>query len=234
VALHSLDDIIIKSHKKPFKNPRKPKTASSNSNSTIFELDLSRVIELDSSLSQSETRIPILIECLLKSSDRMIETSGIFRKSSAVCTITGMDLISLKSYASEKYIKGRFGIHRNKEWLAKEGVSWANHVGESGNYLYLFETRTSLLLVPHVSYSKLIQKNESRKDLKSRIINVYENNDASKCLKSRVLSVLEEEKFNTPNIHAAMLKNFLQNLPEPLLIPGYKKIFNIITGKSQR
>ena len=76
-------------------------------------------------------------------------------------------------------------------------------------------------------------KNKSRKDLKSRIINVYENNDASKCLKSRVLSVLEEEKFNTPNIHAAMLKNFLQNLPEPLLIPGYKKIFNIITGKSQ-
>ena len=51
-------------------------------------------------------------------------------------------------------------------------------------------------------------------------------------MKSRVLSVLEEEKFNTPNIHAAMLKNFLQNLPEPLLIPGYKKIFNIITGKS--
>ena len=125
MALHSLDDIIIKSHKKPFKNPRKPKTASSNSNSTIFELDLSRVIELDSSLSQSETRIPILIECLLKSSDRMIETSGIFRKSSAVCTITGMDLISLKSYASEKYIKGRFGIHRNKEWLANEGVFWA-------------------------------------------------------------------------------------------------------------
>jgi len=154
VALHSLDDIIIKSHKKPFKNPRKPKTASSNSNSTIFELDLSRVIELDSSLSSSETKIPILIECLLKSSDRMVQTSGIFRKSSAVCTIT---------------------------------------------------------------------------DLKSRIINVYENHDSSKCLKSRVSSVLEEEKFNTPNIHAAMLKNFLQNLPEPLLIPGYKKIFNIIT-----
>ena len=94
VALHSLDDIIIKSHKKPFKNPRKPKTASSNSNSTIFELDLSRVVELDSSLSQTETRIPILVECLLKSSDRMIRTSGIFRKSSAVCTITGMNSIS--------------------------------------------------------------------------------------------------------------------------------------------
>ena len=76
-------------------------------------------------------------------------------------------------------------------------------------------------------------KIESKKDLKSRIINVYENNDSSKCLKSRVLSVLEEEKFNTPNIHAAMLKNFLQNLPEPLLIPGYKKIFNIITGKTK-
>ena len=72
---------------------------------------------------------------------------------------------------------------------------------------------------------------ESKKDLKSRIINVYENDDSSKCLKSRVLSILEEEKFNTPNIHAAMLKNFLQNLPEPLLIPGYKKIFKIITGK---
>ena len=94
VALHSLDDIIIKSHKKPFKNPRKPKTASSNSSSTIFELDLSRVVDLDSSLSQTETRIPILVECLLKSSDRMIRTSGIFRKSSAVCTITGMDSIS--------------------------------------------------------------------------------------------------------------------------------------------
>ena len=77
-------------------------------------------------------------------------------------------------------------------------------------------------------------KIEFKKDLKSRIINVYENNDASKCLKSRVLSVLEEEKFNTPNIHAAMLKNFLQNLPEPLLIPGYKKIFNIITGKTKQ
>ena len=94
VALHSLDDIIIKSHKKPFKNPRKPKTASSNSSSTIFELDLSRVVELDSTLSQTETRIPILIECLLKSSDRMIRTSGIFRKSSAVCTITGIGSIS--------------------------------------------------------------------------------------------------------------------------------------------
>ena len=177
-----MDDIIIKSHKKPFKNPRKPKSSSSNTSSTIFELDLSRVVELDSSLSETETKIPILVECLLKSSDQMIKTSGIFRKSSAVCTITGMGSI-----------------------------------------------------LTHAKYGCLnSQKNDflsPKKDLKSRIINVYENDDSSKCLKSRVLSILEEEKFNTPNIHAAMLKNFLQNLPEPLLIPGYKKIFKIITGR---
>ena len=116
MALHSLDDIIIKSHKKPFKNPRKPKTASSNSNSTIFELDLSRVIELDSSLSQSETRIPILIECLLKSSDRMIETSGIFRKSSAVCTITGTDSILNQNFWYWTFVNFRC-------W-------WQRHVGD--------------------------------------------------------------------------------------------------------
>ena len=85
--------------------------------------------------------------------------------------------------------------------------------------------------LPDTQNQVMLLMSSHLKDLKSRIINLYETNNSEKCLKSRMTSVLEEDKFNTPIIHAAMLKNFLQNLPEPLLIPGYKKIFNIITGK---
>ena len=86
--------------------------------------------------------------------------------------------------------------------------------------------------LPDTQNKVMLLMSSHLKDLKSRIINLYETNNSEKCLKSRMTSVLEEDKFNTPIIHAAMLKNFLQNLPEPLLIPGYKKIFNIITGKT--
>lgn len=66
-------------------------------------------------------------------------------------------------------------------------------------------------------------------DLKSEIIKIYETGHLE--LRSAMREVLARAEFDNPHIHGALLKNLLQGLPEPLMLPGYKEIYRIITGE---
>ena len=50
-------------------------------------------------------------------------------------------------------------------------------------------------------------------------------------LRAAIVEKLQTQPFNSPIVHSALIKNILQGLPEPLILPGYKKIFQIITGE---
>ena len=55
--------------------------------STIFEMDLAHIIELDGG-----PKVPILVDEILRHSEQMVNCDGIFRKSCAVHTTTGFGL----------------------------------------------------------------------------------------------------------------------------------------------
>ena len=67
------------------------------------------------------------------------------------------------------------------------------------------------------------------KDLKSEIIKIYESGHVE--IRQAMREVLSRTQFDNPHIHGALLKNLLQGLPEPLMLPGYKEIYRIITGE---
>ena len=68
--------------------------------STLFDLNLHGIIELDSSKIGKKVEIPILIQELLSPdlANVMIETEGVFRKSCSIGTITELKSDIIKVY----------------------------------------------------------------------------------------------------------------------------------------
>lgn len=93
VALIHLDGILMKKNAKPIKKPRKPKHQSTP-HATIFEMDLAHIVERDVGGGGGDApKVPVLVDEILRHQDKMIASDGIFRKSCALHTTTGSDLI---------------------------------------------------------------------------------------------------------------------------------------------